>query len=105
MQFKCQNSPISTQFSSIWPIDRTLSGTTTLGQSGPGSDGNERVLRISPKLQHYSNLTIRLSYPGHSLGGSYPSAEKQLMYSTTQLTGQMFMCMCVCVCVYICNKM
>ena len=38
---------ISTQFSSMWPIDKTLSGATTLGQSGPGSDGNEGVLRIS----------------------------------------------------------
>ena len=37
---------ISTQFSSIWPIDRTLSGATTPGQSGPGSDGNEGVLHI-----------------------------------------------------------
>ena len=27
--------------SSIWPIDKTLSSATTLGQSGPGSDGNE----------------------------------------------------------------
>ena len=34
------------QFSSIWPIDRTLSGATTPGQSGPRSDGNERVLCI-----------------------------------------------------------
>ena len=34
------------QFSSIWPIDRTLSGTTTLDQSGPGSNGNEGVLCI-----------------------------------------------------------
>ena len=30
----------------IWPIDRTLSGATTPSQSGPGSDGNEGVLRI-----------------------------------------------------------
>ena len=37
---------ISTQFSSIWPIDRILSAATIPGQSGPGSDGNERVLRI-----------------------------------------------------------
>ena len=37
---------ISTLFSSIWPIDRTLSGATTPSQSGPGSDGNEGVLRI-----------------------------------------------------------
>ena len=34
------------QFSSIWPIDWTLSGATTPGQSGPESDGNERVLCI-----------------------------------------------------------
>ena len=31
-------------FSSIWTIDRTLSGVTTPGQSGPGSDGNEVAL-------------------------------------------------------------
>ena len=37
---------ISTQFSSTWTIDRTLSGTTTLGQCEPGSDGSEGVLRI-----------------------------------------------------------
>ena len=34
------------QFSSIYPIDRTLSGVTTSGQSGPGADGNEGVFRI-----------------------------------------------------------
>ena len=34
---------ISTQFSPIWPIDRTLSGATTQGQSKPGSDFNEGV--------------------------------------------------------------
>ena len=32
--------------SSIWYIDRILSGATTPGQSGPGSDGNEGVLHI-----------------------------------------------------------
>ena len=32
---------ISTQFSSIWSLDTTLSGTTTPGQSGPRSDGNK----------------------------------------------------------------
>ena len=31
--------------SSIYPIDKILSGATTPGQSGPGSDGNE-VLHI-----------------------------------------------------------
>ena len=37
---------MSTQFSSIWPIDRTLSGAATSGQSGSGRDDNEGVLRI-----------------------------------------------------------
>ena len=44
--FQAIQFSISTQFSSIWPIYKPLSGTTTLGQSGPGSDGNERVLSI-----------------------------------------------------------
>ena len=30
----------------IWPIDRTLSGTTTPGQSGPESNSKEKVLHI-----------------------------------------------------------
>ena len=30
----------------IWPIDKILSGDTTLGQCGPGSDGIEGVLLI-----------------------------------------------------------
>ena len=34
------------QFSSIQPTDRALSGITIPGQSGPGSNGNEEVLRI-----------------------------------------------------------
>ena len=37
---------------SIWPIKRTLSCETTPGQSGPGSDVNERSVPHSPKLQH-----------------------------------------------------
>ena len=32
--------------SSIWAIDRILSGATTPGQSGPGSNGNNGVLHI-----------------------------------------------------------
>ena len=53
-QFNCKKTvlfqtiqfSISTQFSFIWHIDRTLSGAKTQGQSGPGSDGNEWVLCI-----------------------------------------------------------
>ena len=43
------------------PYIGPLSGATSLGQSGPGSDGNEGVLCIPhSKIQHYWNLTIRL---------------------------------------------
>ena len=37
---------------SIWPIEATLSGTTTLGQSGPGSYGNKKVNIHSSDLQN-----------------------------------------------------
>ena len=73
------------QFSSIWPIDRTLSGTTTSGQCGPGNDGNEGVLRIpqSFSITGTSPSDCLMSYLGHSLGeGSIPSAEVQSVYST-----------------------
>ena len=67
-QFLCQKKDlfqtiqfsICTQFSSFWHIDNTLSSATTLSPSGPGSNGNEGVLHIPPKLQHYWSLTIRL---------------------------------------------
>ena len=71
--------------SSIRPVDRTLSGATTLSQSGPGSNSNEGGTPHLPMLQHYWNLTIRLFsviFRTPVGGGSYPSAEKQLVYST-----------------------
>ena len=75
------------RFSSIQPIDRTLSGATTPGQSGPGSDGNEGVLCIPQSSSIAGTLPsdCLVSYPGHSLGGeggSYSSAEKRSVYST-----------------------
>ena len=77
---------ISTQFSSIWFIDRTLSGATTPGQSGPGSDGNEGILRI-PKSSSITRALLSdclVSYQGHSLGVSYFSALKQSVYSAAR---------------------
>ena len=54
---------------SIWTIDRSLSGATTPGQSGPGSDGNKRVLGItqSSSITRASPLDCFMSYLGHSL--------------------------------------
>ena len=75
---------ISTQFSAIWPVDRALSGATTPGQREPGSKGNEEVLLIPQSSSITGTLPsdCLVSYPGHSLGESYPSAEKQSVYST-----------------------
>ena len=69
---------------SIFPIDRTLSGTTTPGQSGPGINFIERILHI-PQISEAeaSPSNGLISYPGHSLVmGSYPSVEMNSMYST-----------------------
>ena len=36
--------------SSIWPLDGTLTDTTTLSQRGSGTNDTEEVLHIPPKL-------------------------------------------------------
>ena len=74
---------VITQFSSVWPIDRTLLGATTPGQSRPESNGNEGVFRIpqSSSITEASSSDCVVSYPGHSLGESYLYAEMQSMYS------------------------
>ena len=70
--------------SSIWPIDRALSGANTPAQSGPGSDCNEEVLSFpcSSSITRESPSDCLVSYPWHSLGESYPSVEMQLVYIT-----------------------
>ena len=77
---------ISTQFSSIWLIDRTLSGVTTPGYSGPESDGNEGVFHIpqSSSITGTSSSDFLVPYSGHTLGGSYPSAEVQPFFLQPQ---------------------
>ena len=67
---------INTQFSSIELIDRGLSVATTRDHCGPGSDGNEGVLRI-PQISSIigtSPSDSLVPYPGHSLwvGGCHP---------------------------------
>ena len=49
----------------IWPIDRTLSGATTPGQSEHESDSNEEVLRIpqSFSITEASLSDCLVSYP------------------------------------------
>ena len=53
---------------SIWAIDRTLSGFTTLGQSRSGSNGNEWVLHILQISKVGTSPSYCLiSYPGYLL--------------------------------------
>ena len=61
---------VSTRFSSIWSIDRTLSSATIPSQSRPGSDGIEQVLCIpqSSSITKLSPSDSLASYLGHSLG-------------------------------------
>ena len=72
------------QFSFIRPKDRTLSGATTLGQSGPGSDCNEGVHCIpqSSSITGTSPSDYLVSYPGYFFGKSYSSAEVKFMIYT-----------------------
>ena len=65
----------------IWPIDKTLSGTSTLDQSGPGSNANKWLLCIPQSITGTSPSDCFVSYPGHSLEEFYPSAEMQSVYS------------------------
>ena len=89
--FKFKNSKHSKpRFSSIWPIDRTLSGAATPGQSGPGSDGNEEVLRISQSfsITGTSPTDCLMSYPEHSLRSLTPLQRCSQCILQSQPTGQ-----------------
>ena len=66
--FQIVQFSISTQFSSIRPMDRTLSDATTPGQSEPRSVGNEGVSCISQSssITEISPSDCLVSYLGHS---------------------------------------
>ena len=58
--------------SSIWSVDGTLTGTTTLGQSRPGSNGNKRVLHTpQSSWTGASTSDCLVSYQGHLLTGKW----------------------------------
>ena len=56
------------------PLIGPLSGATTPGQSGPGSNGNAGVLRIpqSSYITGTSPSDFLVYYPGQSLGDILP---------------------------------
>ena len=62
--------------SSTWPTDGTWTGTASLGQSGPGSNDNERILHIFQNSSIGGTTSVVLmSYLGHSLGQFHISKE------------------------------
>ena len=73
------------------PLIGPLSGASTLGQSGPGSNGNEGVLRIpqSSSIAGTSPSDYLVSSPGHSLGGGLTALQRcSQCILQPQLTGQ-----------------
>ena len=93
---------ISMQFSSISPINMTLSGVTTPGLSGLGSDGNEGVLHIpqSSRITGTSPSVCLVSYQDTHWGDLTP-LQRCRLYSTTPANWAN-KCMCLCVCVRVC---
>ena len=78
------------QFSYILPIDTTLSGATTPGQSGSGSDGNEGILRIpqNSSITEIASSDCLVSYPKHSLeAGLIPLQRSKQCILQPQPTG------------------
>ena len=68
--------------SSIWPIDRTLTGTTPLGQSEPESNGNEGVI-YNPKAPGVGSCyQMQFSVISSTLADGGVLAEMQSVYST-----------------------
>ena len=64
---------------SIWPIDRTLTYTTTPSQSGPGSNGNKVVLHVS-----YCSIAI-------TLRSTLAQTAAALEYADCTLTGAKYL--------------
>ena len=79
---------LSLNVSSISSTDRTLSGATSWNHSGSGSNDNEGVLCIpqSSSITGSSPSDCFVSNLGHSLEGSYPSANCSQCILQSQLT-------------------
>ena len=60
--------------------DGTITSATPPGQGEPVSKGNKGVVHIAQKTGA-SPSDVFVSYLGHSLGGSYPSAKVHSVYS------------------------
>ena len=65
LDFKLSHFKAAVQYFSHYAIDMTLTITTILSQSGPGSNGSIRVTLHSPKLQTWI-LSPRFSFVSYS---------------------------------------
>ena len=76
---------MSTQFTSIWPIERTLLGSTSPGQCGHWCDGNQGVLSITLHscITDASSLDRLVSIQDIRGGEFLPCEEIQSVYSIT----------------------
>ena len=89
--FQTSQFSLSTQFSSIWPIERTLSGAITPGQRGPGSNGNDDILCIpqSSSITGTSPSDCLVSSRTLGRGGGLTSLQRSSWcILQPQLTGQ-----------------
>ena len=76
-------------------MNKILSNATDPSQSGPGSNGNERILFIFKISKAGAFISVGLmSYPGKTLGGgSYTSSQMVLKYSTAQADWAKVICL------------
>ena len=75
--------------SSIWPIDGTLPGATTLDQNLPGSKDNKRVLHIPQSSKTGASPSNGLRSHQDTLRGSDPFVE---MYSIYLFKNETMLC-------------
>ena len=71
-----------------------LSGTTSSGQRGPKTDGNDGVVPIpqSSKNTGVSQSNCLMSYTGRSFGKFLPSAETPQCILEVRPTGHLWWC-------------
>ena len=85
---------------SIWPIDESLIGTTTTGQSGPGSNGNEVVLYIPQVFKTRTLPPDAAQYHTHDTPifcwRLTPAAVVTFNVFYALSTGHFCSCLCIC---------
>ena len=101
--FQAMLFSISAQFSSIWPIDRTLSSATTSSQCGPGSNGNEGILCVpqSSSIVLFNTIRSNITHlfacrqmvpnivPYHSLSQLYALRDERQVTVHLQFCGEL----------------